>query len=332
MPDILLYGYVGSESTQRFIREIDQAAGADITVRVNTQGGSPEDMWGMVAKFKEYEGTKNVKIDGRAHSAGALFLAYATYSEGLDVSQYLIHRAAYSEWFEKSEYMTAAMWENLDNMNKSIKDAFAAKIDVKKLEEIKGIKFNDIWSNDTRLDVFLTAKEAKEIGLIDKIVKITPAKRAQIQSHFQGIAAEFIPEAVEEEVITAENQLPDKKMTLDELKSKHPEAYAAAVAHGEAQERDRVGAWMAFVDADAEAVAKGITEGKPLTMTAMAEFNRKLLTKDLQKQVEGDSAAATATAAEATTGAEAVATTGAEAANATALAEFEAEVDKLQKA
>lgn len=325
MPDILLYGYVGSDSTQRFIREIDQAAGADITVRVNTQGGSPEDMWGMVAKFKEYEGAKSVKVDGRAFSAGTFFLPYADSVEALDVSQFLIHRAAYSEWFEKSEYMTAAMWENLDNINKSLKAAIASKIDVKKLEEIKGIKFNDIWSNDTRLDVFLTAQQAKSVGLIDKIVKITPAKRQQIQSFFQGIAAEFIPEALEEEV-TAENQNTIIKMTLDDLKSKHPEVYAQAVAVGQAQERDRVGAWMAYVDADAEAVGKGIKEGETLSQTAMAEFNRKLLAKSMVAAVEGDSPKETPKAEEPKTKAK----EGEDPAKATALAAFEAELDKIQ--
>lgn len=328
MPDILLYGYVGSEVTQRFIREIDAANGEDITIRVNTQGGSPEDMWGMVAKFKEYQGSKSVKVDGRAFSAGIFFLPYADNVEALDVSQFLIHRAAYSEWFEKSEYMTAAMWENLDNINNSLKAAISSKIDVKKLEEIKNIKFKDIWSNDTRLDVFLTASEAKQIGLIDKITKITPSKRAEIKSYFSGIAAEFIPEEIiPEAVIEENNQNQTIKMTIEELKTKHPEIYLQAVNVGIEQERDRVGAWMAYADADLKAVSDGIKEGKALSATAQAEFGRKLLSKGLQNQAEEDSAAATAAAAEPEAGKKNEKKDD----KAQALAAFESEVDKNLK-
>jgi hypothetical protein len=70
----------------------------------------------------------------------------------------------------------------------------------------------------------------------------------------------------------------DKIMTsLQELKEKHPTLYAEAVALGQSAEKDRVGAWMVYVDADADAVALGIKNGENLSATNMAEFNRKLM-------------------------------------------------------
>ncbi len=65
---------------------------------------------------------------------------------------------------------------------------------------------------------------------------------------------------------------------LEQLKAEHPELFAQVLAMGVTNERDRVGAWMKFVDADAKAVADGISSGEALTQTAMADFTMKIIT------------------------------------------------------
>ncbi len=65
-------------------------------------------------------------------------------------------------------------------------------------------------------------------------------------------------------------------MTLSEIKAQHPALYAEIFAAGEKKgvdaERERVEAWMKFAHIDADAVKKGIADGKEMTMPQMADF------------------------------------------------------------
>lgn len=293
--ELLIYGRIGEYSSSDFINSINEVEETDdLSVRINTNGGEPEYLWGMAAKFNEFKGKKTVKVDGKAYSAGMLFLCYADNVEALDVSEFLVHRAAYPEWYEKSEMFTAEMKGNLERINISLRKAIEAKIDVAKFEQLKGVKMKDIFSMETRLDVFLTAKEAKEIGLVDKIIKLTPTKKAEIASFMDvQIAAEYKP--FKQEVIEAKKEEVkpkiENKMNIDKLRAEHPELFTQVLKQGADAERDRVGAWMAFVDVDAEAVAKGIKDGETLSATAMAELSRKMFSKDTLTTAAAASAA-----------------------------------------
>jgi ATP-dependent protease ClpP protease subunit len=272
--DILLYGGLNEYSCANFINEVDEREGEDLVVRINTDGGSPEYSFGAIAKFKEFEGTKKIKVDGKANSMGLFFLCYADYSEGLDVSEYVLHRAAYPDWVESnSDIFTEGMKSSLENLNKNLKTAFENKVDVAKFEELKGVKLKDVFSMDGRLDVALTPKEAKQIGLINKIVKITPQKKAEINALFSEKNNKFdLKEGKTDETI--EKPLKIKPMTIQELKTAHPEAFKAAFDEGVASELDRAASWMVFADADIKAVQKGIESGLVMKAKDMAELNR----------------------------------------------------------
>jgi ATP-dependent Clp protease, protease subunit len=274
--EVLIYGLISGYSATAFMEamaNVDKEE--ELTVRINTAGGSVEYGWGIVAKISEHKGPKTIKVDGQAHSMGLFALCYADEVEALDVSEFLLHRAAYPQWYEdNAEFMTAEMRGNLQRINGSLQKAFEARVDVPMFEAMKGVKVKDIFSLDARREVFLTAQEAKKIGLVTKITKITPQKRAQISAAMEaydsvyavGVAAEQTP-----------NSEPTKshKMTLDQLKAQHPEVYAQAMAEGVAQERDRVEACLVFHDVDAAGVKAAIESGKPLSAKQMAEFNLK---------------------------------------------------------
>ena len=174
--ELLIYGQIYSQSTIDFINGMNEIGEDDeLSVRVSSEGGDVLYGFGMIAKFNEHKGSKIVKVDGKAYSMGLFFCAYADNVEALDTSKFLLHRAAYSEWFEDSVYFTPELKAQLVEVNKQLMDAFKAKVDVAKFEELKGVKLKDVFSMDSRIDVFLNAQEAKQIGLINKIVKITPA-------------------------------------------------------------------------------------------------------------------------------------------------------------
>ncbi len=271
--EILLYGQVYAKSSIDFINGISAVSeDDDLVVRINTNGGDVLFGWGMVAKFNEFKGVKKIKVDGSAYSMGAYFLAYADAEniEALDVSDFLIHRAGFPNWYEDN-YMSESEKENLKTINSSLHDALKNRIDVNKFKEISGKTLKEVFSMDGRIDVFLTAQQAKQIGLIGKITKITPTKKAEISAINQRIAANYTG---------GKNQNTNfnpSKMTKEEFKKEHPEAYVAIVNEGITAERDRCGAYLAYITADKDAVIAGIKSGEPMSATAQAELNIKIV-------------------------------------------------------
>jgi ATP-dependent protease ClpP protease subunit len=283
MKTILLYGSIDAYKAREFNAALSAISdeSEEVLLRINSPGGSPEYGWGMASMWKDIKNPKRVLVDGQAHSMGMFFLAYANDVESLDVSEFLIHRAAYPEWMEKSEDFDQALKDNLIRVNKSLESALRAKIDVAKFEAIAGVKLKDIFSMDQRLDVFLTAAQAKQVGLISKVTKLTAEMAADITNFAKAAQSEnkiYIPKAAESAPANPLNPNP-KHMTQAELKAAHPELFAAIQSEAVAQERDRVGAWMAFNDVDPVAVAKGITDGATMSQTVMAELSRKSVAK-----------------------------------------------------
>lgn len=295
--DILIYGSIDSWSSQEFFESIAQAQlldqNAEFTFRLNCNGGEPEYGWGMVAKFLELKGSK-IKVDGKAYSFGTFFLCYVEEAEALDVAQFLIHRAAYPTWFENNpEYFTDQLKSNLATINSNLEKALRNKIDVVTFEAIKGVKIKDIFSMESRIDVFLNAAEAKKIGLIQNIVKITPAKKAEIENLFVSITARQTGSTATLAKPIVETTKPDKIMILAEFKAAHPALYAeiteAAHKAGVEAEKERIETALVYNEIDPEAVKAIIESGKPVSAKQAAEFQLKASGKVALEGVKKDS-------------------------------------------
>lgn len=276
--EILLYGLIWDGSVSNFIKEINEAdPNEPLTVRINSGGGSVSSGWGMVAKFNEYAGQKSVKIDGLAASMAAFYAVYCDDVECLDVSEFMFHRASFGDYYEQN-YMTEAEKDQLAVVNSSLEKAFRAKIDVEKFENLKSIKKNGVtvkslFSTGSNQEVWLTPSEAKQIGLVNKITAITPSKKAEIQANYnKSIAANYTGGKNQNT-----NNFNPSKMTKEDFKREHPEAYAAIVNEGVTAERDRCGAYLAYITADKDAVIAGIKSGEQMSATTQAELNIKIV-------------------------------------------------------
>ena len=295
--EILLYTSVNSYSSSDFIAALEEAGDNDVCVRINGDGGDPEYGFGMIAKFNEFKGNKLVKVDCKAHSMYVYFLCCADDSEALEVSSFTVHRAAYPEWYEGNpDYFTAEKRADVERINSYLRKLLEAKIDVAKFEELKGVKMKDIFSLNGRLDVTLTAAEAKKIGLINRVVKITAEKAAEIDSLVAKIAAEYTGVKLAAEY-KPENKKPIN-MTIAEFKTAHPEVFAQAVAQGVAQEKARVEACLVYIDIDADGVKAAIESGVELTGKQMAEFSLKAVSKNALGVIEKEAAKTTGTQAD----------------------------------
>lgn len=322
--ELLLYGELNSESTGEFIASIAalESDSEEIVARLNTPGGSPEYTFGAIAKFAEYPGPKKVKVDGKAYSMGLFFCCYTKDVTALDVTEFILHRAAYSSWLERdAEFFNDAVKANLTRINASLRKAFEATVNVPLFEQLTGCKLKDVFSLDSRIDVSFDAKIAKKVGLIKEIVPITPQKKAEIESFMIKEAAKnydiaaYVPPLVEDNPITKSNN--SNKMTTEEFKAKHADIYAEAVQAGVLQERDRVSSILVFNHLDAKACKEAIESGKPLSATQIAEFSLKALSPEALATAQKENAAAIKTGA---------APTEEKATEEKALADFSAEV------
>lgn len=80
------------------------------------------------------------------------------------------------------------------------------------------------------------------------------------------------------------------KMTKQEFKQEHPTVYAEIVSEGKAKEKDRVESWMAYSQADPEAVKAGIESGLEITSGQAHKFQAKLASMSMLDNLQSDSA------------------------------------------
>lgn len=286
--EIYLYSNIYDFVAESLISQMEENKTSEITMRVNTQGGDVLAGWGIIGKMNEMPGGIVLKVDGSAMSMGALLLPYANRVECLDVTQIMLHRA--------SMYCSTPEDESfLANVNKNLRAKLESKIDDDKLFQLKGIRIENLFEDEKRFDLHLTAKEAKAIGLVDKINTLTPFeinaiadKAKSINAKFK-VAAEYKPEA-------ENNPQNPKKMTVAEFKAAHPAAYneihGLGVVAGVAQEKERVEACLVFIDVDPVTVKALIESGKPMGMKAMAELALKSASPKKITAIKNDSTGA----------------------------------------
>ena len=86
------------------------------------------------------------------------------------------------------------------------------------------------------------------------------------------------------------------KMIKQEFKQEHPNVYAEILNEGMAKEKDRVESWMAYSQADPEAVKAGIESGAEITNGQAHKFQAKLASMSMLNDLKADSAVDLATA------------------------------------
>lgn len=325
---VLLYGNINTYSAADFVTAMDEAKNDDIVVRVNSGGGEPESGWAAIGKFKEHTKNKVLKGEGKVYSMAAFAFCYSNNSECYDVTQWLLHRAAYADWVENSDSMDPAMWESLKKVNDLLKAALEAKVDKAKFKKVTGYTTDEMFAVPGRLDIEITAEQAKELGLVNRVIKITPDITAQInrdvESYYAKAAKREVDLRIAAEVTPIIQPKNNNKMTLEELKTQHPAIYTAAYNEGKTagvtEERDRVEGLMVFAEIDAKLVKDKIADGKPLTAKETNELLLKRSSPEVLAKLKKEANANGTSTDEAPAGEKTK--------EAKELEEFEASVDK----
>ena len=301
MAEILLYGSIYSFTAEEIVSKLDSMMDEpEITLRISSGGGDVFAGYSILAKLQEYKGKLIVKVDGWAASMAAFMLLFSSDSESLDVSSIMFHRADMYVYTPEDQ-----AW--LDGVNATMRKKMEQKIPSELFATVTGKSYSEMFDPKTRIDITLTAKQAKKLGLIKRITTLDVAAAKQIESVYSSLAAHApeLPESIAALITAAPEPIKPSKpiqsiMNIAELRAAHP-AIVAEVERTAAEiavtaERDRVGAFMAFIDVDPTAVKAGIEAGKPLSQTEMASFARKAMTADALKTVEAATTTETPTA------------------------------------
>lgn len=308
--EITLYYGIYNWTAEALINKIEEHMGEELTMRVCSPGGDVFAAWGVCAKISEH-GNITMKLDGMSASAAGLMLPlYAKRVESLDVTRGLLHRAnAYVSTPEEQKL--------LNDINADIRKKIEMRVTAEKFKKVTGATLDDLFNPETRIDIWLSAKQMKELGIVHKVNTLKPA---EMEATASAIVAASIYEAdVTEKPTPQPTQKPPtptptqtqktKNMTLEELKTQNPTLYAQIVAEakkeGAKEERDRIGAWLAWVQIDAKKVVEGIKSGDVISQTIVSEFQVAALSTDRLEKLKRDSAGKVPTGADTSAGADA---------------------------
>jgi ATP-dependent Clp protease, protease subunit len=268
--ELLLYFHLSNWSVDEMIKSINEVMEEEVTMRVNSPGGDVFASWGLFAKVSEH-GNITIKVDGLAASGAGNLLMYAKRVECLDVSRFMMHRAdAYAETPEQKQL--------LNDINADLRKKMEAKFTPELFKEVTGHTIEEMFNPETRVNIWLTAAQAKKLGLVSKVNKLNPAIEKDIA---KAMADYSMSIAAHADSTTPPPPTPtptqiNKNMTLTEFKAQHPalfnEVYALGVTDGVKKEKDRVEALMVFAEVDPKKVKEMIEKGEELTTKAMAEF------------------------------------------------------------
>lgn len=285
--EILFYQPIYSFTVEDYIRELEAAKDTDIKVRMNTPGGDVYAAYGAIAKFNEHKGTKSIHVDGEASSGGA-FMCFAAKGSGnevtcLDVSQFLVHRAAFPSYVESDpKRFTDAMKKEITNMNKGLRAMVERVTTPQKFMDVTGTSLDVVFSLESRVDVMIDANQAMQLGLVSNVMPLTASRKNEIMALAgqYGIAA-FSPKSK-----ISNNNSNKTTMTVAEIKAQYPDAYKQICDEAVTAERDRVAAWQTWADIAPKKVRKGIESGAALSTADISELSRKALAKAGVKEVE----------------------------------------------
>lgn len=295
MRTIPFYSDVNDFSVERFIERFEEAKDFDephVFVRASSPGGNPYAGWGLILTIKDFLAeSSDRKVDYRAEGLCASMMAFVTLfvsnATAIEQCDFMFHRASAPAWAMDDEMMA-----RLERINDHLKKALEKAVDKAKWKQITGVSINDMFdANKDRIDVRIKAKDAKKLGIIQKVVSLSPVEANELNSRL--VEAKLDPIKIEPKAEETEenfDQNTDKKMTVEEIKSKYPEAYEAILKTGKEQEKDRVEAWMEFAEIDPKKVHEGIKAGDNLGQKDFASFNATAMKNGFVQKAQEDSA------------------------------------------
>jgi ATP-dependent protease ClpP protease subunit len=272
---LFIYTFLHASFAEFFNLELSKLQGKPVTVRLNSPGGSTFAGWSVIAQIIEHKGKKTLKIDGFAASFAPIFAAFFDHVSCLNVTEFIFHRAeSFTSNQEEIDFLA--------RINKNILAALKKKINEEKFFEITGKTLEDIFEAQEQFEVFITAEDALEIGLVDEVIDVLDEiKPTEVEASQKNVIAfhkniidlqskqgtKIFKPSASESIKEQKNNIMAKEITtIEQVKTELPNVYTAIIAEGItegiAEEKDRITAWVEFIDVAPKEVRAGINGTK----------------------------------------------------------------------
>ena len=132
---------------------------AAINLMINSPGGDVHEMFAIIDYMESLDVKVNTICRGKAFSAAAVILTCGTGSRMMSKRSTMMFHQSSSFLGGKMSDITAYL-DNVKNLEKHVYSLLAERT-------TKGAEY---WKEHMRTDMFLTAEEAKQLGIIDQII------------------------------------------------------------------------------------------------------------------------------------------------------------------
>ncbi|GIO09661.1 hypothetical protein J31TS6_56890 [Brevibacillus reuszeri] len=288
--DAWIYDWLGIEYVTPAIldAQLEEAAGEDVEVYINSPGGSVWHGSEMYTSLKEYPGKTIAKITGIAASAASFFAMGADEVQIAPTGQMMIHNAATVTRGDKGDH--ASGYNLLKSTDEGITNAYVLKTGKSK-EELLDLMNKTTWMN---------AQEAVKSGFADSIMFDEGKVLVTNSTTPSGLSPDVIQrlknKLLEERDKQENNSVPDarklsepatpinkegvKPMNFKELQENHPGLVNEIMTQAISAERSRISALNELADAPGAAhfikaaIENGETAGDVATKILKASAER----------------------------------------------------------
>lgn len=242
--EILVMGDIGaswwaSVNTQQIRKELAEFDDVEeITLRIDSPGGSVFAGIGLYSYLKDHKAKKKVYIDGMCGSIATVIAMAGDEIYMNNAAQFMIHNPWTIAMGEAKELRHDA--EVLDGLKDSIINAYMTKTKLTKEELEKAMDKSTYYK----------AEQALEAGFITEIRHTTDAKNClddwdMTYSKYENYNGK---NGLGVQKPTINNGNEEKEMTLKELQDNHPDVYNEVLNLGKNEERNRMKALDGLAD------------------------------------------------------------------------------------
>ena len=152
-------------SANDFLDALSGHAGEDVTIHLDSEGGSVTDGLSMYNAICQYSGRVTIHIDAIAASIATVIASAADHVVINSTGRMMVHRAWTISMGNCSDFKNMA--EILETMDRDIAETYAAR----------SSKSSDEWLEIMDKETWFSAEAALEAGLVDEINEIKPTKK-----------------------------------------------------------------------------------------------------------------------------------------------------------
>jgi len=161
--DITSYAWDDADTTaKKFVDDLNSFGGGKVTVHLNSGGGDVFTALAINNAMRGYKGGVVVSIDGVAASAASLIAMAGKPTKMAANALMMIHEPAVGLYDFYDAAALAKVQASLEAVHGAIVETYASRIEAKDAERLM------------TAETWLSAKEAKEMGLVDEITAAVP--------------------------------------------------------------------------------------------------------------------------------------------------------------